>query len=154
MKEDTKIAISIVTVLSFAELLGGLKMKICPNANYKKCSTFHVGRVCPDSEAKTLPKTNCDIPMPNVESPKLELIPAAEAYKKTQEALKETDLRLLEEINNKILKATEKGEFSITGLGTISFDVREKLESLGYEITTGFSLNESYYLIRWEQEEN
>lgn len=84
-------------------------------------------------------------------SSKAELISAAEAYKKAQKALKETDLRLLEEINNKILKATEKGEFSITGLGTISFDVREKLESLGYEIRTGFSLNESYYLIRWEQ---
>lgn len=87
-------------------------------------------------------------------SSKAELISAAEAYKKAQEALKETDLRLLEETNNKILKATEKGEFSITGLGTISFDVREKLESLGYKIRTGFSLDESYYLIRWEQEED
>lgn len=129
-------------------------MKICPDANYEKYSAFHVGRVYPDSEARTLPKTNCDIPMPNVKSPKTELISAAEAYKKTQKVLKETDLRLLEEINNKILKATEKGKFSITGLGTISFDVREKLESLGYEIRTGFSLNESYYLIRWEQEED
>lgn len=105
-----------------------------------------------NSTETSLPETSCNIPMPNVKSPKLELIPAAEAYKKTQEVLKETDLRLLEEINNKILKATEKGKFSITGLGTISFDVREKLESLGYEIRTGFSLNESYYLIHWEQE--
>ena len=43
----------------------------------------------------SLPKTNCDIPMPNVKSPKTELISAAEAYKKTQEVLKEDDIKSL-----------------------------------------------------------
>ena len=42
----------------------------------------------------------------------------------------------------------------LSGLGKISFGAREKLESLGYEIITGFDLNESYYLISWEKEEN
>lgn len=85
---------------------------------------------------------------------KAELISAAEAYKKTQEALKEDDIESLKEINSKILEATKKGKFSVTGLGKISFGAREKLESLGYEIITGFDLNESYYLISWEKEEN
>lgn len=102
----------------------------------------------------SLPKTNCDIPMSNVKSPKTELISAAEAYKKTQEVLKEDDIKSLKEINSKILEATKKGRLSITGLGKISFGAREKLESLGYEIITGFDLNESYYLISWEREEN
>lgn len=87
-------------------------------------------------------------------SSKAELISAAEAYKKTQEALKEDDIESLKEINSKILEATKKGKFSVTGLGEISFGAREKLESLGYEIITGFDLNESYYLISWEKEEN
>ena len=87
-------------------------------------------------------------------SSKAELISAAEAYKKTQEALKEEDIESLKEINSKILEATKKGKFSVTGLGEISFGAREKLESLGYEIRTGFDLNESYYLISWEREEN
>lgn len=55
-----------------------------------------------------LPKTNCDIPMPNVKSPKTELISAAEAYKKAQEVLKEDDIKSLKEINSKILEATKK----------------------------------------------
>lgn len=87
-------------------------------------------------------------------SSKAELISAAEAYKKTQEALKEDDIESLKEINSKILEATKKGKFSVTGLGKISFGAREKLESLGYEIITGFDFNESYYLISWEKEEN
>lgn len=87
-------------------------------------------------------------------SSKAELISAAEAYKKTQEALKEDDIASLKEINSKILEATKKGKFSVTGLGEISFGAREKLESLGYEIITGFDLNERYYLISWEKEEN
>lgn len=87
-------------------------------------------------------------------SSKAELISAAEAYKKTQEALKEDDIESLKEINSKILEATKKGKFSVTGLGEISFEAREKLESLGYEIITGFDLNERYYLISWEKEEN
>ena len=87
-------------------------------------------------------------------SSKAELISAAEAYKKTQEALKEDDIDSLKEINSKILEATKKGKFSVTGLGEISFGAREKLESLGYEIITGFDLNERYYLISWEKEEN
>lgn len=87
-------------------------------------------------------------------SSKAELISAAEAYKKTQEALKEDDIESLKEINSKILETTKKGKFSVTGLGKISFGAREKLESLGYEIITGFDLNESYYLISWEKEEN
>ena len=87
-------------------------------------------------------------------SSKAELISAAEAYKKTQEAQKEEDIESLKEINSKILEATKKGKFSVTGLGKISFGAREKLESLGYEIITGFDLNESYYLISWEKEEN
>ena len=87
-------------------------------------------------------------------SSKAELISAAEAYKKTQEALKEDDIESLKEINSKILEATKKGKFSVTGLGEISFGAREKLESLGYEIITGFDLNERYDLISWEKEEN
>lgn len=87
-------------------------------------------------------------------SSKAELISAAEAYKKTQEALKEDDIESLKEINSKILEATKKGKFSVTGLGEISFGAREKLESLGYEIITDFDLNERYYLISWEKEEN
>lgn len=87
-------------------------------------------------------------------SSKAELISAAEAYKKTQEALKEDDIESLKEINSKILEATKKGKFSVTGLGEISFGAREKLESLGYEIITGFDLNERYYLISWKKEEN
>lgn len=87
-------------------------------------------------------------------SSKAELISAAEAYKKTQEALKEDDIESLKEINSKILEATKKGKFSVTGLGEISFGAKEKLESLGYEIITGFDLNERYYLISWEKEEN
>lgn len=87
-------------------------------------------------------------------SSKAELISAAEAYKKTQEALKEDDIESLKEINSKILEATKKGKFSVTGFGEISFGAREKLESLGYEIITGFDLNERYYLISWEKEEN
>ena len=89
-----------------------------------------------------------------MKSPKTELISAAEAYKKTQEVLKEDDIKSLKEINSKILEATKKGRLSITGLGKISFGAREKLESLGYEIITGFDLNESYYIISWEKEEN
>ena len=129
-------------------------MKICPNANYESCSVCRLGRVCPDSEARILPETNCDIPMPNVKPPKAELISAAEAYKKSQAALKEDDIKTLKEINNKILEAVKKGRFSITGLGKISFDTREKLESLGYEVITGFDLNEIYYIISWEKEED
>lgn len=87
-------------------------------------------------------------------SSKAELISAAEAYKKTQEALKEDDIESLKEINSKILEATKKGKFSVTGLGEISFGARERLESLGYEIITGLELNESYYIISWEREEN
>ena len=111
-------------------------MRSCPNASYKECRVCSLRKVCPDSKGKILPETSCNIPMPNVKSPKLELIPAAE------------------EINSKILEATKKGKLSITGLGKISFGAREKLESLGYEIITGFDLNESYYLISWEKEEN
>lgn len=129
-------------------------MRSCPNASYKECLVCSLRKVCPDSKGKILPETSCNIPMPNVKSPKTELISAAEAYKKTQEVLKEDDIKSLKEINSKILEATKKGRLSITGLGKISFGAREKLESLGYEIITGFDLNESYYLISWEKEEN
>lgn len=129
-------------------------MRSCPNASYKECRVCSLRKVCPDSKGKILPETSCNIPMPNVKSPKTELISAAEAYKKTQEVLKEDDIKSLKEINSKILEATKKGRLSITGLGKISFGAREKLESLGYEIITGFDLNESYYIISWEKEEN
>lgn len=86
--------------------------------------------------------------------PKTALISAAEAYKKTQEALKETDLRLLEEINNKILEATKKRKFFITGIGAIGLDTREELEKLGYKVSTGVYFSEDYYIISWEKEEN
>lgn len=129
-------------------------MRSCPNASHKECCVCSLRKVCPDSKGKILPETSCNIPMPNVKSPKLELIPAAEAYKKTQEALKEDDIESLKEINSKILEATKKGKFSVTGLGEISFGARERLESLGYEIKTGLELNESYYIISWEREGN
>ena len=116
--------------------------------------TCSSGGNLPNSTGTSLPETSCNIPMPNVKQPKAELISAAEAYKKAQEALKEDDIKTLKKISNKILEATKKGRLSITGLGEISFSTREKLESLGYEVRTGFDLNESYYIINWEKEED
>lgn len=60
-----------------------------------------------------------------------ELISAAEAYKKTQEVLKEDDIKSLKEINSKILEATKKGRLSITGLGKISLGARKKIRKFG-----------------------
>lgn len=92
-------------------------MRSCPNASYKECRVCSLRKVCPDSKEKILPETSCNIPMPNVKSPKLELIPAVEAYKKTQEALKEDDIESLKEINSKILEATKKENFLLPGSG-------------------------------------
>ena len=53
------------------------------------------------------------------------------------------------EINSKIRAAIDKGKFSISGDGTLSTTIIEKLRSMGYKVKNDSQYNESFWNISW-----
>lgn len=49
-----------------------------------------------------------------------------------------------------IREAAERGAFSVYGSESICIFEQNKLESLGYEVRSGFARDEPYYIISWK----
>lgn len=126
------------------------------SCKYPKESRMHYAcilcekNVCKDT-ITSLPLTDSNIPMPEVQSPKNVIPSASEANKMTNHVIfGDTQL---EDIGREIRESIEKGKFYIYGEGYLKSEVRKKLNELGYEIQTGSQYNESYYTVSWEQAE-
>ena len=106
--------------------------------------------VCKDT-ITSLPLTNSNIPMSEVQPPKNVIPSASEANKMTNNAIFSRTAQQLEELSKQIKAATTDGKFSISLDGSLKPETRKKLEEFGYKVETGNQYNESYYSISWEE---
>ena len=61
-----------------------------------------------------------------------------------------TDItKKLAELEKQIDGAVANGEYYISNSGCLPSEVIQRLEELGYKVTTGSQYNESYYCISW-----
>ena len=96
-----------------------------------------------------LPKTNCSVPMPEVQTPK-DVIPFAhEANNMTKHVIDGRTTQQLAELSKLIRAAIADGKFSISLNGYLKSEIQKKLEKLGYKVETGTQYNESCYSISW-----
>lgn len=75
------------------------------------------------------------------------LLSAAKAKVMTEQSIDNLTSQKMAEINSKIRAVIEKGEFSISGDGTLSFAIIEKLRKIGYKAENDSQYNESYWSI-------
>ena len=111
------------------------------------CILCNEQNVCKDT-ITSLPLTDSNIPVPEVQPLKNVIPSASEANKMTNNAIFGNQF---EDIGEEIRKAIKKGEFYIHCNGYLESDVRKKLNELGYEIEDGSQSNELYYTISWEE---
>lgn len=129
------------------------------SCKYPKESRMHYScvlcsdkNICVDTIA-VMPQTNCDIPMPEVQSPKNVIPSASEANKMTNNAIDNCTTQQLAELSKLIKDAIADGKFSIKEDGCLKSETRKKLEELGYKIETGTQYNElfyTFYSISWK----
>lgn len=125
------------------------------SCKYPKESRMHYAcilcdekNICKDT-ITSLPLTDSNIPMPEVQPQKNVIPSASEANKMTNHVIfGDTQL---EDIGKEIRESIEKGKFYIHCNGYLESDVRKKLNELGYEIEDGSQSNELYYTISWEE---
>ena len=77
------------------------------------------------------------------------MLTAKEAKEKGIEACQKKIANELEMIAQDINEAIAAGEMSCTVDKYVSKDTKQKLESLGYQVTSGTQYNESYTFISW-----
>ena len=99
----------------------------------------------------SLPLTDSNIPMPEVQSPKNVIPSALEANKMTNNAIDSCTTQQLAGLSKLIRDAIADGKFSISEDGSLKPETRKKLEELGYKVETGTQYNEPYYSISWKE---
>lgn len=77
------------------------------------------------------------------------MLSASEARTKTQDKINNCITKKLAELEQQIDGAIASGEYSISNSGCLPSEVIQRLEGLGYKVTTGCQYNESYYCISW-----
>lgn len=106
--------------------------------------------VCKDT-ITSLPLTNSNIPMPEVQTQKNVIPSASEANKMTSNVIDSCTTQQLAELSKLIRDAIADGKFSISEDGCLKPEIRKKLEELGYKVETGTQYNEPYYSISWKE---
>lgn len=81
------------------------------------------------------------------------MITAEEARKLTLEAKRNSLEQELEKISEEIEAAIMDKKYSCSIEGSVSHDVRQYLQSLGYQVSYGSHYNESYTTISWERKD-
>ena len=129
------------------------------SCKYPKESRMHYAcilcdekNVCKDT-ITSLPLTDSNISMPEVQPPKNVIPSASEANKMTNHVIDSCITQQLAELSKLIRDAVADGKFSISEDGCLKPEIRKKLEELGYKIETGNQYNESYYSISWREVE-
>ena len=129
------------------------------SCKYPKESRMHYScvlcdekNVCKDTIA-SLPLTNSNIPMPDVQPSKNVILSASEANKMTNNTIDNCTTQQLAELFKLIRDAIADGKFSISEDGSLKPETRKKLEELGYKVKTDTKYNEPYYSISWRKEE-
>ena len=127
------------------------------SCKYPKESRMHYAcilcdekNVCKDT-ITSLPLTDSNITMPEVQPPKNVIPSALEANKMTNNAIDNCTTQQLAELSKLIIDAIADGKFSISKDGCLKPEIRKKLEELGYKVETGNQYNESYYSISWKE---
>ena len=125
------------------------------SCKYPKESRMHYAcilcdekNVCKDT-ITSLPLTDSNIPMPEVQSPKNVIPSASEANKMTNNAIDSCTTQQLAELSKLIRDAVADGKFSISEDGCVKPETLTKIEELGDKAETGTQYNESYYSISW-----
>lgn len=77
------------------------------------------------------------------------LLSAAEAKAMTEQNIDNLTSQKMVEINSEIRTAIDKGKFSISGDGTLTTTVIEKLRNMGYKVKNDSQYNESFWSISW-----
>lgn len=127
------------------------------NCKYPKESRMHYACIlCNEKNAckdtiTSLPLTDSNIPMPEVQPSNNAILSASEANKMTNNAIDSCTIQQLAELSKLIRDAVADGKFSISKGGCLKPEIRKKLEELGYKIETGIQYNESYYSISWRE---
>ena len=125
------------------------------SCKYPKESRMHYACIlCNEKNAckdtiTSLPLTDSNIPMPEVQSPKNVIPFAHEANNMTKHVIDSYTTQQLTELSKLIRDAIADGKFSISEDGCLKPETRKKLEELGYKVETGNQYNESYYSISW-----
>ena len=78
------------------------------------------------------------------------MLSASEARTKTQNNINDCAAKELAKLEEQISNAILEGKFSISNDGSLQLSTRQKLEKLGYKVTTGSQYNEPYYNISWQ----
>ena len=104
--------------------------------------------MCKDT-ITSLPLTDSNIPMPEVQSPKNVIPSASEANNMTNNAINSCTTQQLAKLSKLIRDAIADGKFSISEDVSLKPETRKKLEELGYKVETGTQYNEPYYSISW-----
>ena len=127
------------------------------SCKYPKESRMHYAcilcdekNVCKDT-ITSLPLTDSNIPMPEVQSPNNVIPSASEANKMANHVIDNCTTQQLAELSKLIRDALADGKFSISEDGCLKPETRKKLEELGYKVETGNQYNESYYNISWRE---
>lgn len=129
------------------------------SCKYPKKSRMHYACIlCDEKNAckdtiTSLPLTDSNIPMPEVQSPKNVIPSALEANKMANNAIDSCTTQQLAELSKLIRDAIADGKFSISEDGCLKPETRKKLEELGYKVETGTQYNEPYYSINWREVE-
>ena len=127
------------------------------SCKYPKESRMHYACIlCDEKNAckdtiTSLPLTDSNIPMPEVQSPKNVIPFAHEANNMTKHVIDSYTTQQLTELSKLIRDAIADGKFSISEDGCLKPETRKKLEELGYKVETGNQYNESYYSISWKE---
>ena len=125
------------------------------SCKYPKESRMHYACIlCDEKNAckdtiTSLPLTDSNIPMPEVQPPKNAIPFAHEANNMTKHVIDSYTTQQLTELSKLIRDAIADGKFSISEDGCLKPEIRKKLEELGYKVETGNQYNESYYSISW-----
>ena len=129
------------------------------SCKYPKESRMHYAcilcdekNVCKDT-ITSLPLTDSNISMPEVQPPKNVIPSASEANKMTNHVIDSCTTQQLAELSKLIRDAIADGKFSISEDGCLKPETRKKLEELGYKVETGTQYNEPYYSINWREVE-
>ena len=126
------------------------------SCKYPKESRMHYACILCDEKNRckdtitSLPLTNSNIHMPEVQRPKNVIPSASEANKMTNNAIDSCTTQQLAELSKQIRAAIADGKFSVSLDGSLKPETRKKLEELGYKVETGNQYNESYYSISWK----
>ena len=127
------------------------------SCKYPKESRMHYACIlCNEKNAckdtiTSLPLTDSNIPMPEVQSPKNVIPSASEANKMTNHVIDSCTTQQLAELSKLIRDAIADGKFSISENGYLKPEIQKKLEELGYKVNTCSKYNESYYSISWRE---